>query len=110
LRRDQKLLINVRDKGYQIGHPRDHLGVAEGLQAQSRRRLVRAVKTLVHVALDQLTDAERAAIVREQVRVTMKLAVDKRLTAQQVLPDCKQAIAMPSGRELVRLLTKKIKG
>lgn len=105
LRRDSKLLINVRTVGYQIARPNEHAAQAVRFRAGARRRLRRALDAVVHVALDGLSATEVADVLAEQVRAGLALAFERRLHRQKTLPSPDRAV-LPSGKHLVRLITR----
>lgn len=105
LQDDNKLLVNVRDRGYQIARPNEHAPEAARLRQAARRRLRRAVDSVVHVALDSLTPQEVAAVLTEQVRAGLTLAFERRVSRVKSLPQPKQS-ALPSGKAFLQMITK----
>lgn len=101
-----KLLVNVRGIGYQIALPNEHAAHSKRLQGASRRQLVRAVATATHVLWDQLRPQERAEVLAEQLKAGLALTFSRRISRRKALPPREQ-LALPSGAQLVRLLTKK---
>jgi len=101
-----KHLVNVPRIGYTIAQPNEHTAISKRYQHAARRRLVRGMAAVVHVALEALTPEERALVIMEQVRMGLKLGLDRKLNRVKTLPSQPQ-VSIPSGKELVRLLTKK---
>lgn len=101
-----KLLVNVKNTGYRVAEPREHSKQSRRFAAQGRRRMRRALVTVAHVALEALTPEERAAVLADQVRHGLALAFAQRIARRKALPP-KEQIALPSGPNLVRLLTRK---
>lgn len=101
-----RLLVNLRNVGYQIAEPNEHAAHAKRFSAAGRRRLVRAVAVATHVLWEKLTPDERTRVLAEQLKAGLALAFSRRISRRKTLPPREQC-ALPHGAALVRLLTKK---
>lgn len=106
---DSKLLVNVRNVGYQIVPPKEHAMQAKRLHASARRRLVRSVACATHVLWEKLTPEERTQVLAEQLKAGLALAFSRRISRRKALPPREQ-LALPKGDVLVKLLTKTGRG
>ena len=106
LREQNKLLVNVKNVGYQIAQPNEHAAQARRFHGAARRRLVRSIACATHVLWEKLTPEERTHVLAEQLKAGLALAFSKRITRRKTLPPREQ-IALPKGAALMRLLTKK---
>lgn len=61
-KQQSKTVVAVRNKGYRIVNPNEHIKVATAHQRKSRRSLVRAKSKVDHIDLTKLSEGERAAI------------------------------------------------
>lgn len=109
LQEHDKHLINVKNVGYQIAQPNEHAGQSQRYRRLGMRRVARALLVSVHVALKELTDAEREKLINEQKRNGLIVAFARKVVRAKKLP-AKEMLALPSGAHLVRLITKKTLG
>jgi hypothetical protein len=100
-----KKSVNVRNVGYRIVKPNEHVGVSQAEQRRARRWLREALKTATYVALDDLSPTEVARVMTEQARAAVQVAMTKRLANVKELP-ARSELALPSGTRLVEMMRK----
>jgi len=69
-----KAVVVVRNVGYRVALPSEHLGLARNHQNKSRRALRRGHSKVVNVDMNQLTQGERAAV--QIAATTLALQID----------------------------------
>jgi hypothetical protein len=106
LKEQHKKLVNVRRVGYRIVAPNEQVAVSQAEQKRARRWLKRALATVTHVALNDLTPEEVAKVLTEQARVGLSLSFQRRIGKQVSLPASEQ-LALPSGAKLVEMFKKR---
>lgn len=106
LREHNKKIINVRNAGYRIVKPNEHVAVSKSEQARARRWLKRSLETVTHVALDDLSPGEVAKVMTEQARSALQLSFSRRIAKQKELP-AKQDLELPSASRLIAMMRKK---
>lgn len=106
LREQNKKIVNVRNEGYRIVQPNEQVGVSQREQARARRWLRESLKTVTHVALDNLSPTEIAKVMTEQARVAIQVSMARRLVRMKELPP-KDEIALPSPNRLLEMMRKK---
>lgn len=104
LKEHQKLLVNVRDKGYQIALPNEHVTESKRVESLARRRKRWALAITVNTEMAKLTPAERQQIDEQANRLRLLLALDKNLAKATISPTSKDDIVFPIGRRLAVLL------
>jgi hypothetical protein len=100
-----RLLVNVRAKGYQVTQQKEHTVFVDRQTKYGRRRYRWALTIATHTELSKLTPAERQQIEEQANRVRLALALTMRLRKMAV-PAKRSEIHMPSGKQLAGLLKK----
>jgi hypothetical protein len=103
LKDQNKKIVNVRDQGYRIIQANEHVTVSQHEQLGARRRLRRALQTVTHVALHELTTIEIAKVMMEQARVAISVGMLKKLTKAKELPPTAQ-LHLPSASKLIEFM------
>jgi hypothetical protein len=101
-----KKIVNVRNEGYRIALPNEQVGVSRKEQARARRWLRESLKTVTHIALDDLSPQEIAKAMTEQARAAIQVSMSRRLTMVKTLP-AKEDLALPSPAKLVEMMRRK---
>jgi hypothetical protein len=104
---EQKKLVNIRNVGYRIVKPQEHVGVSQQEQRRARRWLRRSLATVTHVALEDLTATEVAKLMTEQARAALAIAFQKQLSKAKALPPRKE-LHVPPTPQLVEMLKRKV--
>jgi hypothetical protein len=108
LREQQKLLVNVRGKGYQLAMPNEHSAESKRVQQHGRRRYRRALEIVVNAEMEKLSPQERQQVDEQANRMRLILAAEKNIAKATVLPSSGD-IVIPSGKRLAALLTESAK-
>jgi hypothetical protein len=103
-----RLLVNVRNEGYQIARPNEHADVSKRRHALLNRGLARNHAIVTHVLMEWegWTDAERAVLIEQQTRTALALIASRKVANPRTAIPAGAAVQVPTGRELVRLLTR----
>lgn len=104
LREDQRLLVNVRDKGYQVVPPNAHLNESRRVDTLARRRHRWALRIVLNTELSKLTPQERQQVDEQGNRLRIKLALDLNMAKAKVLSSAPDDVVFPIGRRLAALL------
>jgi hypothetical protein len=103
-----KLLVNVRQKGYQIVQPNEHVGESKRLETHGRRRYRRSLDIIVHAEEEKLTPQERQQHQEQGLRLRLLLALSKNIARAAIQSTSETTtVAIPTGRQLARLLASK---
>lgn len=107
-----RLLVNVRNAGYQIARPNEHADVSKRAHGLINKRLARNHAIVTHVLMEWegWTDSERAILIEQQTRTALALIASRKVANPRTPIPPTTVASVPSGRELVRLLTKTKKG
>lgn len=107
LRDAHKLLVNIRDKGYQIARPNEHVGESRRVDGYARRRVRWALAITANAEMEKLTPQERQQVEEQVNRLRLKLAIDKNMAKARISTSEPGEIVIPTGRRLAALLQEK---
>ena len=105
LKERNRLLVNVKGYGYRVVSSHEHVTESQRFQRHARRRLTRALAVVIHFDPSRLTADQLAKTLTEQVRCSMKVGFDRKMSRVKTLPK-RELLALPSGSKLVELFTK----
>ncbi len=106
LRDHQKLLVNVRNEGYAVARPEEHVAESQRQQRSASRKLRRSLASVIYVRLEGMTAEEVNKVLAEQTRCALKVGMDRRLTRVRKLPK-RQDVEVPSGRNIVEMMARR---
>lgn len=104
-REHKKKLVNIRTVGYRIIKPTEHVEVSQGEQRRARRWLRESLKTVTHVALEDLQPTDIARVMTEQARAAIQVAMTRSLARTKALPSRDQ-LCLPSATKLLEMMRK----
>jgi glutathione S-transferase len=107
-REHHKQIVNVRNVGYRVIEPKDHVGVSRAQNRRAIRRLRESLATATYVAMESLTPAETAEVLMQQARVAIQVGLCTRVTKAKVVPPREQ-VHLPSGAKLLEMMRRRPK-
>lgn len=106
LHEHNKLLVNVKGRGYQVAAPSEHVGEAKRQTKAALRRHRRALSIVVHVEINGLLPEQLNDVLAAQTKNALLLGMTRNINRVRTLP-AKQQVELPSGKRIIALLSKK---
>jgi hypothetical protein len=106
LREKQKLLLALDGQGYYIAHPDEHVTFAETMSESGDRKKIKALEATIYVDISGMNAESIKKLADQQLRLRLEIVTRRKISSSTTVRD---SLKLPTGEELLGIITKKKK-